>query len=414
MAFDNKKSNKRRYRPYQERYVSPKTKWTIALSVVGVIAIAALILAFVQGWIKLPERPEEPEETTAATQPAEDTVIHLVAGGDVNITDKVVASGGSDYDYSEVFRDVLPVLADADLTVLNFEGNVYGEPYGSELKSAPPQLLDALQQSGVDVLQTANSQAITNGLLGLSAPAQAIRSAGMQPLGTYADEEEFEKYQGYLIYEVQGIRIALVAFTKGMDGRNLPEGNEQCVNLLYTDYSSTYKSINTEGITKVLNAVAEEAPDITIAMLHWGSEYNDKINATQTKICTLLQSLGVDAIIGTHPHYVQGMGFNEETGQFVAYSLGDFAGDGEISGTNYSVLLDLTITKNGATGEVSITGYDYTPIYSHYDEKGNLRLLRIREAVMAYESNNINRVSEEIYSAMVSALSRIETRVSGT
>ena len=413
MAPRRRKPKKHRAAPRPERYISRRTKWVIALSAVGVILIGLLVTAFLQGWIELPELPDRTEETTAPTEPAEDTVIHIVAGGDVNITDKVVASGGSGYDYSGVFLDVLPVLSGADLTLLNFEGNACGAPYGSTLVSAPTQLLTALRKTGVDVLQTANSQSVTNGLLGLSATADAIRAAGMQPLGTYADEAEFKQYNGYLLYEISGVKVALVAFTKGMDGRSLPEGSESCVNLLYNDYGSTYKSVNEEGITKVLKAVAEEKPDLTVAMLHWGSEYNDQHNSTQTTICKLMAELGVDAIIGTHPHYVQGMGFDEETGLFVAYSLGDFLGDGEIAGTNYSVLLELEITKNGATGETTVTSFDYVPIYLCYGEDGSLRLLRIREAMTAYENDYIGKVSAEVYQAMKSALSRIESRVNG-
>ena len=413
MPARRRKPNKHHTVPRQERYVSPKTKWGIALSALGVILVGALVVGFVQGWIQLPEWPRAEAPETIPTEPKDDVVIHITAGGDVNITDKVVASGGSSYDYSDVFLDVLPVFSGSDLTLANFEGNVCGEPYGSEMVSAPTQLLQALRKAGVDVLQTANSQSVSNGLLGLTATANAIRSAGMQSLGTYADEDDFKKYNGYLLYEINGIKIALVAFTKGMDGRSLPEGSESCVNLLYTDYGSTYKSINEDGITKVLKAAAAEEPDITIAMLHWGSEYNDQINTTQKKICTLMQGLGVDAIIGTHPHYVQGIGFDEETGLFIAYSLGDLLGDAEISGTDYAVLLDLEITKDGGTGKTSITAYEYIPIYLHYDEDGSLRLLRIREAMAAYENDYIGKVSSEVYSAMKSALSRIEYRVSG-
>ncbi|MDY3305161.1 MAG: hypothetical protein SOW78_12990, partial [Clostridia bacterium] len=105
------------------------------------------------------------------------------------------------------------------------------------------------------------------------------------------------------------------------------------------------------------------------------------------------------------------MGFDEETGVFVAYSLGDFLGDAEKAGTDYSVLLDLEITKDGKTGETKITGYSYTPIYQYESEEG-LRLLRIREAITAYESSYIDSVSAEVYAAMKSALSRIEARVS--
>ena len=407
------KHNRRRYGPRRERYISRGTKWAIFLSALAVIAIGLLVTAFINGWITLPEMPETPTEPTIPTAPQEDTVIHITAGGNLNITDKTIAAGGVNYDYSSVFLDVLPSLSAADLTVLNFEGNVYGQPYGSQTCSAPRELLTALKNTGVDILQTANTQALTNGLLGLSATNQAIREAGMAPMGTYADQAEFEEYQGFSIYNIQGIRIALVAFTKGMDGRNLPEGSENCVNLLYEDYSSTYKKVNEDGITDILKAVEKEKPDITVALLHWGGENTDQVSSTQKKICRLMANLGVDAIIGTHSHLVQSIGYYEDTDMLVAYSLGDFMGDAVANGTHYSILLNLTVTKDGKTGETSITGYDYTPLYQHYDEEGNLQILRIREAMAAYENGHISRVSEDIYKIMKSALSNIESRVKG-
>lgn len=405
MALERNQRN-RRQRP-------GGAKWGI-LAAAAVVIIGGLIAAgWFLGWFGSPKPGGETGETTPVTAPAADTVIHFVAGGDLNVTDKVVASGGAagGYDYSDVLLDVVPVLSGGDLTVLNFEGSLSGEPYGTDSKSAPQQLMTDLKNAGVDLIQTANSKTLANGLRGLTATIQGIRQTGMQNLGTFTDREEYERYQGYLIREVNGIRVAVVAFTKGMDGSGLPAGGEKCVNLLYKDYTSTYQKVDTEGITAVLQAVAKESPDVTIAMLHWGSEFNDQISATQKKIIKLMQEQGVDAIIGTHPHYVQQMGFDEETGVFVAYSLGDFLGDAEKAGTDYSVLLDLEITKDGKTGETKITGYSYTPIYQYESEEG-LRLLRIREAIAAYESSYIDSVSAEVYAAMKSALSRIEARVS--
>lgn len=407
MAFDRIQRNKRRD---TRRHLSPPAKWGIAAAA-AVLIVGVGVAGYFLGWF---DHSGNPGDDPSSVNPASDTVIHFVAGGDVNVTDKVVSSGVSEggYDYSEVLLDVVPVLSGADLTALNFEGNLYGEPYGTQNRSAPAELITALKNSGVDLLQTANSKSLTNGLRGLTATISGIRQAGMQNLGTFSDNAEFERYQGYLIREVNGIRIALVAFTKGMDGSALPAGSETSVNLLYTDYYSSYSKINTEGITSVLQAVEKESPDITIAMLHWGGEYNDIISSTQTKIIKLMQEKGVDAIIGTHPHYVQQMGFDKDTGIFVAYSLGDFLGDGETAGTNYSVLLDLEITKDGKTGKTKITDYSYTPIYLQEEESG-LRLLRIPEAMAAYESNYIDCVSPEVYESMKSALSRIKARVSG-
>ena len=118
----------------------------------------------------------------------------------------------------------------------------------------------------------------------------------------------------------------------------------------------------------------------------------------------------MDAIIGTHSHYVQQMTFDEQTGNFVAYSLGDFFGDGEKTGTSYSVLLDLEITKNGTTGQTKITGFTYTPVFMAREETGT-RLLRIKEAITAYEKGSLGRVSEQTYSSMKTALARIESRI---
>ena len=233
-------------------------------------------------------------------------------------------------------------------------------------------------------------------------------------MGVYKDEEEFSAGKGYTIQTVQGIRIAFVAFTKGMDGMALPPGSENCVNLLYNDYSSTYQSINTEKITSVLNAAAQERPDLVVALLHWGSEYNDSVSSTQKSIVSLLQENGVDAIIGTHSHFVQKMEYDQEEGTFVAYSLGDFLSDGERSGTQYSVLLDLEITKNNRNGNVQITNYSFTPIYSYADPvTGALRVLRIHDAMDAYEDTFIGCVTEEVYNDMIYSLTRIDDRTSG-
>ena len=354
---------------------------------------------------------ETPEETKAPEEPF--TVIHLAIGGDVNITDKVVRSGGSSYDFTETFMDVAHLLAEADLAAVNFEGNLTGAPYGST-GSAPQELAQALSDAGVDLVQLANSYSINQGLSGLISTINAVRAAGMEPMGVYEDQQAYKEGEGYTVRTVQGVKIAFVAFTKGMDGMALPAGSENCVNLLYNDYESTYQSVNSAKIKEVLGAVAQENPDITVAMVHWGSEYNDTISSSQEDIAQLMLDNGVDAIVGTHPHYVHKMVFDEKEGTFIAYSIGDFLSDGDKAGAQYSVLLDLEITKNNRNGNVQLTGYSYTPIYSYAEAwSDSLRVLRIHEAMAAYEDTFIGCVSAEVYEDMIKSLERIESRTSG-
>lgn len=387
------------------------------------LALAATAVIIVLAVLAATNRPEpsiqetDPSASATGTVPVETeapdgkTVIHFTAAGDLNISDKVVQSGGANLDYTDMIADVLPILADADLTTINFEGNFVGPPYGSATSSAPLQLLQALKKSGVDMIQMANSRAINNGISGLDTTLKSIRASGIEPLGAYSTNAEAEKHGGYTIWNARGVRVAVVAFTKGMDNMALPTGSEKCVNLLYNDYSSRYVDVNTEGITDILSRVEKEKPDVTIVLLHWGSEFNDTRSTSQNKIRDLLLENGVDVIIGTHPHYVQPIEFDEKAGTLIAYSLGDFVSDAERMGTEYGIILNVEITKDNATGETAVTGYEYIPTYSYEDEDGMMRVLRIDPAIFAYEFNYLDRVSREVYDDLKNAKSRIEARV---
>ena len=356
------------------------------------------------------ERATRPPETPTTT-------IHIKAAGDLNITDKVVAAGetnyGDDYfDFTQVFMDVLPVLSDADLTMLNFEGNMIGPPYGTQSASAPQQLLEALDAAGVDILQVANSYSIYNGIIGLNQTLNNIRAAGIEPVGAFSTPQEFQSSKGYTICDVKGVKVAVVAFTKGMGSLGLPEGSEQCVNKLYVDYDTEYKKIDSDGIRSILRDVRSEKPDVTIAMLHWGAEYNDTVFSSQENIAELMFKEGVDIILGTHSHMLHRIDFDEANSTLVAYSLGDFLGDGSKGGTNYSVILDIQITKDNDLGTTRIDNFSVTPIYTlSEDEGGQRRVVRINEALDAYEVNFVDKVTKDAYESMVYSLERIEARL---
>jgi poly-gamma-glutamate synthesis protein (capsule biosynthesis protein) len=148
-------------------------------------------------------------------------------------------------------------------------------------------------------------------------------------------------------------------------------------------------------------------------MLHWGSEDNDTIYDTQKDIVTLMQKNGVDCIIGTHPHRVQQVDYDDETGQLVAYSLGDFFGDASRSGTQYSILLDIQITKDYDTGITRITDWNFIPIYTLAENEcdGVRRVIRIENAMSAYELNYVDRITKACYDNLEFALARINERV---
>lgn len=361
----------------------------------------------------------EPPTEERATQPpaTPTTTIHIKAAGDLNVTDKVVASGkasfGEYYDYTKAFLDVAALMSDADLTLLNFEGNVVGPPYGTQTASAPLEMIQALDAIGVDIVQMANSFSIHNGMIGLTQTLNNIRSAGIEPVGAFSSQSEFEKSKGYTICDVQGIKVAVVAFTKGMGGLGLPAGSENCVNKLYADYDSEYKKIDKDGIRAILKDLRSEKPDIIIAMLHWGMEHNDQVFESQEDIAELMLAEGVDVILGTHSHMIHRIDFDKTAGTLVAYSLGDFFGDASRAGTNYSLVLDIQITKDNDMGTTRIDDFTVTPIYtlSEADGNGQRRVVRIGETVAAYEVNFVDKVTGSAVESMEYSLERIEHRI---
>lgn len=426
---DMEKRKKRRdAQRKKQRQAQRRIRLGLAIAVVVLALCAAAIYYFVD---KIPaEEPAAqtvPAETAApTTAPTEEeksvwdpiTTIHIRAAGDLNITDLVVDAGlsANGYDYTRAFQDVASSLSGADLTLLNLEGNICGEPYGTATSSAPNKLLTALRSAGVDLVQLANSATINNGLIGLNSTLSAIRAADLEPVGAYATPQEFRRAKGYTICDIQGIRVAFVAFTKGLGGRGMPTGNEDCVNLLYKDYDSTYRSVDTEGITAILKDVKSERPDFVVALLHWGSEYNDTISSTQESIVRLLKKNGVGLIIGTHPHLVQKIDYDEVAGTLVAYSLGDFFGDADRGGTNYSIILDLEITKDAEQGTTRVTGYSYIPIYTvtkTQSADGFHRVVRIEQAMQAHDGNFVDKITDACYADMQKSLTRIQDRTSG-
>ena len=433
MAPHDDEMNKRRQRREEMRQKQQaeqkrlKTGLIIAGILLVVCTVALLSIIRDTGALDSPEtetsaavKETQPPETKPQTWVEQNstTTINIRAAGDLNITDSVVKSGltSTGYDFTRSFMDVAPLLSEADLTVLNLEGNIVGEPYGTERTSAPNDLLTALRNAGVDLIQMANSCAINNGLIGLKSTINAIHNSGMEPIGAYATQADFNRSKGYTICEANGIKVAFVAFTKGMNGMGLPAGSEGCVNLLYTDYDSEYKKIDTDGITRILKNAAAEKPDITIALLHWGSEGTDSHSDSQERIINLMKKQGVDVIIGSHPHRLHKIEFDQAAGTLVAYSLGDFFGDASAGGSNYSIILDIEITKDNHSGITRVTDYSYTPIYTLKESDcadGDRRVVRIYQAMQAYDGNFVDSITKSCYEDMGYSLSRIAERIKG-
>lgn len=357
--------------------------------ILGVLAVVLILLIVLIARGCSGEKEVELPDNEVVTPPAAevepeitvdpDTKATLAAVGDIMMYDTELAAAlqeDQSYDFTSFFEAISPFTISPDLTVGNLELNLLGTgPFVGNTQNAPyfnapNSLASQLSAIGFDILQTGNTYSIMNGTKGLQSTIDILNQNSIDHVGTHASDPDQSGSGGVVLREINGIRIAFIGFTKGVNNMSLPANNKYAVDLLYVDYNSEYKQVDATGILKRVEAAKSQNPDVIVAMLHWGGEYELEISSTQEEIRDLLFKNGVDVILGSHSHVVGPMEMREvETTDgekkqcFVAYSLGNFISDMSKDYTMESVILNLEFTKSGETGKTSITDASYTPLY---------------------------------------------------
>ena len=337
-------------------------------------------------------------------------VVTIAAAGDIFLTDDMLSDAlqpNGSYDFDTQFGGAMSAIAAADIAIGNLEGNFVTEGY-SESKF-PASFAQTLANIGFDILQTSNSRTIDNGLSGMAYTRSVAESNGMRTLGTYANEDEREDSPA-LIYDINGVRIAFIAFTKGFGGLSLPSGAGYVTNLLYSDYTTNYEEINSSAITDAVEEALECKPDILIAGLHWGSEGTEGSSRSQETIADLLFRSGVDIVLGSHSHLagtVEERHLKLEDGSrkdvLLAYSLGDFCA-AESGYLRLAPVLNITITRNHASGVTKITDYGFTAIAAVDNgrtEVDRYSIIDADNAIALYENTYYLRIEEELYKKII-------------
>lgn len=318
----------------------------------------------------------------------EDTTFTLTSFGDVlcyntQYNDAYDPSTNS-YDFSYVFEDIKYHTQIGDLTVANLETTFGGEEKGySSYPSfnSPDVLAENLKSIGVDVLTTANNHCLDSGYSGLERTIDVLDNADISHLGTYKSQE---KRDSVFIKFVKGVKLAFINYTYGTNGISIPAGKEYCVNL-----------INKDLIASDIEAAKAKNPDVIIACMHWGTEYQTQPNSEQTELADFLFQNGVDVILGNHPHVLQPMekkyvtmpdGSSKEC--FVIYSFGNFTSDQRDDATKNSIILNLKLTKH-VDGTLTVDGADYVPIHMFKNlslPSRKFRVLDLERTLSSYEA----------------------------
>lgn len=259
------------------------------------------------------------------------------------------------YNYDDVFQYIKPVITSADIAIANFEVTLAGPPYtGYPQFSSPADLAVAAKNAGIDYLVTANNHAADRGKKGIISTINKLDSIGIPHTGTFLNSSCRDSLSPLIIHK-NGTSIALLNYTFSTNGIVVPE--PVIVNML-----------DKELITKDVNKAKGKKADFIILFLHWGTEYDTIPSKGQTDLAAYFQSIGVDMIIGSHPHVLQKMIWMKNSGtdknEIVVYSLGNFVSNQRKPKTDGGSMVRIELTNKGDKYSISNAGYYLTWVYT--------------------------------------------------
>lgn len=272
--------------------------------------------------------------TTGPTQPYVVSTASVGVTGDVLMHGPVInaAATNNTYDFAENYEYISEYYRQYDFMVANLEVTLGGPEAGAykgyPTFNCPDTVIDALKNAGVDMILTANNHSYDTGYKGFMRTQQVIREKGLPHLGTI--ESTDDKF--YTVQDINGIKVGMVCYTyetgKTSDGRKSLNGIALSAEASKLVSSFDYKNLNLfyDDVQRTLDNMANDGAEVNMVYIHWGDEYQLKPNATQKAIAQQLCELGVDVIVGGHPHVIQPFEtLTSTTGEktYCIYSLGN-------------------------------------------------------------------------------------------
>ena len=347
-----------------------------------------------------PTRPAEPPKPKGKVR------VSLAVVGDIIMHMPQVEAGqlpGGGYDFKDFFKEVKPLIEQADIALCNFETTVSTPQRGYTgypCFKSPEAILEALKHAGFDVATTANNHAFDAGEFGVVNTCEKLDQYGFLHTGSARSAEERDKV---LMVSRNGINVAVVAYTygtNGMEGTIRKDRLPFMVNLW----------MDLEVVKKDIQKARQAGADVVVACVHWGPEYVRKPDEVQKRTATQFLDAGADIIFGSHPHVLQPMERRtvtrdgKEKDAFIIYSLGNFISNQRNETTRYTdsgIILNLEVIKDLDSGAISIGQVTYVPTWvDRYASGGKFRYRvlpvgRFMDQTTGYQKQRLQAVWKE-------------------
>ena len=141
---------------------------------------------------------------------------------------------------------------------------------------------------------------------------------------------------------------------------------------------------------------AKQLADMVIVLPHWGTEYVYTPDSNQNYWTQLFLSLGVDVVIGTHPHVLEPVEVVSDTKgheMLVYYSLGNFVSNQDHSPRMLGAMAKVTMVKDDSGAYVK--SYSVVPLVTQkLFGKGQITTYKLSDYTQTLASQNAIRRDE--------------------
>ena len=333
-----------------------KKKRKLKKSAKVTLLIVPLVLLLLVGlYFVIFNKKEVPKklDTVDPIQPVEKYKVSLVAVGDALIhrgvyydadTYQIGADGQHIYNFKKMFPDIKEIVQNFDLAFYNQETIIGGKNIGLSnypCFNSPDEIGLDMIDAGFNLVNLTTNHTKDRGIGAIQYSInfwKQQREKGVYTVGSYATEEERQEPR---FEEKNGIKYALLGYSTVTNGFTISDADSHYW-VLYSPQKVK------DDIERVKDKV-----DVIMVSMHWGTEYVHTPIQEQKDIANYLASLGVNVVIGHHPHVVQPIEYIGDT--LVIYSLGNFisAQDGTMKRVGLMAALD--INKEVKDGETKIT-----------------------------------------------------------
>lgn len=342
---------------------------------------------------------KNPEESS--TGEIRTTTAKISAVGDILCQMDMIEDAQTEdgYNFNQMFTGINKFINTSDIRIGTLETNFLDQEFsGAKKYNAPIEFLQAVKQSGINLVSVAHNHELDYGEEGLNTTVEKIKDQGIDITGL----KENPEFTG-TIKEIRGIKIAFLGYTYGLS-------NEE--ELL--EEVKAKANIYSEELAKKDIEFAKANSNYIIVIMHWGDVNKSEISEYQRGITGFLVENGVDMILGSHPSVVEPMEIiqnSEGKNILVAYSLGNYISSLKYENADVELILNIEISKTTDSDKAILEKVDYTPIYvldNGSKAENRFELTDMKQLALDYANGDTSKITRKTYDQIIKKLENLQ------